>query len=131
MNGARRNNGRFARRLIHRPPMALSKNSAQRLGDRRVVLLARDLLLRRAIQTDQTIWRDPAFFCIKFCKLDGFGNRVVVNDDGRISERLLGRQIEFDHEHEREYGATSILHVENELERPYGHFACDAFRVEN
>jgi hypothetical protein len=96
------------------------KTRAQRLGDRRVVLFAPDLLLRRAIQTDQMIWRDPAFFRVKFAKLDGFENRFVVNDDGRISERLLARQIEFDHEHQRVYEATSILHVENELESVVG-----------
>jgi hypothetical protein len=112
MNGTRSNNGRFARRFVHRPPMALAKNIAQWAGNCRVVLLARDFLFGRAIQTDQMVRRNPAFLRIKFCKLDGFRNRFVVNDDGRIGERLLGARYA-SQEARRNRGEDKAFRVEN------------------
>src|SRR6266496_2327619 len=74
-------------RFVNVPPLPLLKSFAQRLGDRGVVLLARNFFPRWTVESDEVIISDCTFVGIKFRERFRIGNGGVKNNDG------LSRQI--------------------------------------
>ena len=82
--------GFMFRSFTQHPPTVFLEGFPERIGDVRVVLLATDFLAVRTAQTDNVVRRNAALLGVKARELGRIVGELVVNDDRRCGERLLG-----------------------------------------